>query len=32
VFAILAGNEQGAADAMHEHLDASAVLLRGFLA
>jgi DNA-binding FadR family transcriptional regulator len=32
VFAILAGNEQGAADAMREHLDASAVLLRGFLA
>jgi GntR family transcriptional regulator, transcriptional repressor for pyruvate dehydrogenase complex len=32
VFAILAGNEQGAAEAMHEHLDASAVLLRGFLA
>lgn len=31
VFAILAGNEQGAADAMREHLDASAVLLRGFL-
>lgn len=32
VFAILAGNEQSAAEAMREHLDASAVLLRGFLA
>jgi GntR family transcriptional repressor for pyruvate dehydrogenase complex len=32
VFAILAGNEQGAAEAMREHLEASAVLLRGFLA
>lgn len=32
VFAILAGNEQGAADAMHEHLEASTMLLRGFLA
>ena len=32
VFAILAGNEQGAVEAMHEHLEASAVLLRGFLA
>lgn len=32
VLAILAGNEQGAADAMREHLEASAVLLRGFLA
>ncbi len=32
VFAILAGNEEGAAEAMREHLDASAVLLRGFLA
>lgn len=31
VLAILAGNEQGAAEAMREHLDASAVLLRGFL-
>jgi GntR family transcriptional repressor for pyruvate dehydrogenase complex len=32
VFAILAGNEQGAAEAMREHLEASGVLLRGFLA
>jgi GntR family transcriptional repressor for pyruvate dehydrogenase complex len=32
VFAILAGNEQSAAEAMREHLEASAVLLRGFLA
>lgn len=32
VFAILAGNEQGAAEAMHEHLEASTMLLRGFLA
>lgn len=32
VFAILAGNEQGAAEAMREHLEASAILLRGFLA
>lgn len=32
VFAILAGNEQGASEAMREHLEASAVLLRGFLA
>lgn len=32
VLAILAGNEQGAAEAMHEHLEASTMLLRGFLA
>lgn len=32
VLAILAGDEEGAAAAMREHLDASAALLRGFLA
>lgn len=32
VLAILAGNEEGAAEAMREHLEASAALLRGFLA
>lgn len=32
VFAILAGNEEGAAEAMREHLEASTMLLRGFLA
>ena len=32
VLAILAGNEEGAADAMREHLEGSAALLRGFLA
>jgi DNA-binding FadR family transcriptional regulator len=31
VLAILAGNEQGAAEAMREHLEGSAALLRGFL-
>ncbi|AYF97137.1 FadR/GntR family transcriptional regulator [Protaetiibacter intestinalis] len=32
VLAILAGNERGAEAAMHEHLEGSAALLRGFLA
>jgi DNA-binding FadR family transcriptional regulator len=32
VMAILSGNEGGAADAMREHLEGSAALLRGFLA
>jgi DNA-binding FadR family transcriptional regulator len=31
VLAILSGNEQAAADAMREHLEGSAALLRGFL-
>ncbi|MBN9605047.1 MAG: FadR family transcriptional regulator [Actinomycetales bacterium] len=32
VLAVLAGDEEGAATAMQEHLDGSAALLRGFLA
>jgi DNA-binding FadR family transcriptional regulator len=32
VLAILSGNEEGAEDAMREHLEGSAALLRGFLA
>ena len=32
VVAILAGNEGGAEEAMREHLEGSAALLRGFLA
>ncbi|HWM32968.1 MAG TPA: FCD domain-containing protein [Pseudolysinimonas sp.] len=32
VMAILSGNEEGAAEAMREHLEGSAALLRGFLA
>ena len=32
VMAILAGNEDAAAEAVREHLDGSAALLRGFLA
>jgi DNA-binding GntR family transcriptional regulator len=32
VMAILSGNQDGAADAVREHLEGSAALLRGFLA